>query len=52
MYKEQQVMPEFINLNTSSVSWSQTPSSENFWEYTDDFNNLYSEDQFGYVLQP
>lgn len=52
MYKEQQEMPELINLNTSLVSWSQTPSSENFWEYTDDFENLYSDSQYGYVLQP
>lgn len=52
MYEEQQDMPEMINLNTSLVSWSQTPSSENFWELTDEFKALYSEDQFGYVLEP
>ncbi len=51
MYKEEQRMPEMINLSPSNVAWSQTPSSEGFWEYTDDFEALYSEDDFGYILE-
>ena len=48
MYKEEQEMPQMINLGWSS--WSQTPSSENFWEYTTELNSLYSETEDGYVL--
>lgn len=50
MYKEQQEMPEMVNLNTSKVEWSQTPDSKDFWEYTPEFEALFSEDQEGYVL--
>jgi hypothetical protein len=28
LYKEEQIDPEMINLDSSNVSWSQTPSSE------------------------
>lgn len=51
LYTEQQKMPIMHNL-TGDASWSQTPSSEDFWSYTEDFENLYSEEQLGYVLQP
>lgn len=50
LYKEQQDFPEMINLETSGVEWNQTPWAEDFWEYTSDFDSLYSEDQDGYVL--
>lgn len=50
LYKEEQEYPEMVNLNVSNVEWSQTPTAEDFWEYTEDFNNLYSEDEEGYVL--
>jgi hypothetical protein len=43
-------MPQMINLNPSQVTWSQEPSGEAFWEYTDEFNSLYVEDQEGYVI--
>jgi len=43
VYKEEQVDPEMINLDSSNVTWTQTPDSENFWEYTDEFNALYSD---------
>lgn len=49
VYKEEQEMPQMVNLGGSS--WSQTPSAENFWEYTTEFNALYSETEDGYVLQ-
>lgn len=49
VYKEEQVMPEMVSLS-SNVSWSQTPTGEDFWEYTDSFNALYSEDEDGYLV--
>lgn len=52
LFKEEQKMPELYNLNPNSVTWSQTPSSEWFWEYTQDFDNLYSESELWYVLNP
>ena len=50
MYKEQQDFPEMINLDTDNVEWVQTPWKEDFWEYSEAFNELYSDDQDGYVL--
>lgn len=50
LYKEEQEMPTMVNLSPSNVIWSQTPNWENFWEYTADFNNLYSEEDLWYVL--
>jgi len=50
LYKEEQSDPEMINLDSTNVSWTQTPNAENFWEYTDEFNELYSELEEGYVL--
>jgi len=51
MYKEQQEMPEMVNLNTSKVEWSQTPDSKDFWEYTPEFEALFSDEQDWYVLK-
>ncbi|MDD2907844.1 MAG: hypothetical protein PHH98_04330 [Candidatus Gracilibacteria bacterium] len=50
LYKEQQEMPEMVNLNTSKVEWSQTPDSKDFWEYTPEFEAVFSTEQDGYVL--
>ncbi len=52
IYTEQQEMPVMYNLDESNVSWSQTPSSEDFWTYTEEFESLYSDEQLGYVLEP
>jgi hypothetical protein len=43
LYKEEQVDPEMINLSSGNVQWIQTPSSDGFWEYTEEFNKLYSD---------
>lgn len=51
MYKEQQEMPEMVNLNTSKVEWSQTPDSKDFWEYTPEFEAMFSSEQDWYVLK-
>jgi len=50
LYTEQQEMPEMVNLNTAKVEWSQTPDSKDFWEYTPEFEALFSDEQDGYVL--
>ncbi len=50
LYKEEQEMPVMVNLNPSNVTWTQQPSEENFWEYTTEFNNLYSEEDLWYIL--
>jgi len=50
VFKEEQEMPEMIALSPSEASWSQTPSGDGFWEYTEAFNALYSEDEDGYIL--
>lgn len=52
LYKEVQKMPEMINLDESKVAWSQVPSSEDFWEYTQDLETIHDEDLQGYVLTP
>lgn len=49
MYKEEQEMPEMLSLS-AGATWSQTPSGADFWEYTDEFDALYSEDEGGYIL--
>jgi len=51
LYKEEQRMPEMFNLNPDYVAWSQTPSAEWFWQYSDDFDALYSEEDLGYILE-
>ena len=50
LYKEEQIDPEIINLNNSNVSWIKTSEDENFWKYTDEFNALYDDEKWGYVL--
>lgn len=52
LYKEEQRDPQMVNLSPSNVTWTQVPDSNNFWEYTDELNNLYNEDDFWYVLDP
>jgi hypothetical protein len=39
-----------INLYPSLVKWEDSPSKANFWEYTSEFNDLYREEEEGYVL--
>lgn len=51
LYKEIQEEPRFVNLNPDNTEWSQVPSSEGFWEYTSEFDNIYSEAEDGYVLE-
>ena len=51
VYKEIQEEPRLINLDSQNVEWGQVPSSEGFWEYTSEFDNLYSEAEDGYVLE-
>jgi len=51
LYKEEQKMPMMINLNSNNVSWSQTPSSDWFWEYTQEFDSLYSQEDEWYILE-
>jgi len=50
LFKEEQLDPEMINLNTDNVSWTQSPDKDNFWTYTDEFNALYNDEYEGYVL--
>jgi len=50
LFKEQQDFPRMVNLASDVVTWSQDPSSEDFWEYTPEFNNLFSADEEGYIL--
>lgn len=48
MFKEEQAMPRMLSLNGSN--WSQSPSADNFWEWTPELEALYSESEQGYVL--
>ncbi len=50
VYKEEQRMPEMIPLGGSS--WTEVKASDglDFWQYTPEFDNLYSESDGGYVL--
>ncbi len=50
VYKEEQEMPSIVNLWQINSSWVQTPSSTNFWEYTDEFNSLYSDTEQWNIL--
>ncbi len=52
IYKEEQKFPFMINLSEGLVSWSQTPSAENFWEYTQEFEDKLDAKEEGYVLAP
>ena len=51
LYKEIQEDPRLLNLSPDLVEWSQVPSSQGFWEYTTEFDNIYSEAEDGYVLE-
>lgn len=51
LFKEIQNEPNLINLDPTNVQWTQNPSSEGFWEYTTEFDNLYSELEWGYILE-
>lgn len=51
LYKEEQKMPEMLNLNPNNVLWSQTPSVDWFWEYSTEFDALYNENELWYVLE-
>lgn len=51
LYKEEQTMPTMINLWADKVSWSQTPSGgDAFWQYSKDFETMYSTGQEAYVI--
>ena len=50
MYKEEQKLPFMQDISSGAAMWSQVPDSENFWEYSDEFNALYDSKQEGYVL--
>ena len=50
LYKEEQAFPVMLNLNQEKVEISTNPSEDDFWEYTDEFSELYSEEQEWYIL--
>ena len=50
LYKEEQEMPTMINLWWENASWAKSPSDAWFWEYSDDFEALYSDDEQWYIL--
>ena len=50
LYKEEQKMPSLISLDSDNVVWSQTPSADWFWEYSEEFDSLYSEDEEWFIL--
>lgn len=49
--KDEQEMPKMVDLSGGNTLWSQTPSSLDFWEYTEEFDALYSEDDDAYILE-
>ena len=51
VYKEEQKMPFMVNLSEGNVTWSQTPGADGFWEYTPEFNNLFSQKDEGHILK-
>lgn len=51
LYKEEQEMPRMINLDSWNVNWAQTPESAWFWEYTKEFDSLYSDKEEWYILK-
>jgi len=51
VYKEIQEDPRLVNLSPDQTQWFQLPSSQWFWEYTSEFDNIYSEAEDGYVLE-
>lgn len=48
VFKEEQKMPFIIEIG--NAVWSMVPDSENFWEYSDQFNDLYDSKEQGYIL--
>jgi hypothetical protein len=48
LYKEEQKKPFMVALN--SAVWWQTPDVDWFWEYSSEFDALYSEDEEWYIL--
>lgn len=50
IFKEEQRLPEMINLGGTNTSWSQVPSADDFWEYTEEFDALYDMENEGYLL--
>ncbi|MDA9129309.1 hypothetical protein N9J72_02425 [Candidatus Gracilibacteria bacterium] len=50
VYKEEQVMPKMIPLNGSSWTDIKASDSVDFWQYTPEFEALYSDSEEGYVL--
>ncbi len=52
IYKNEQSFPKMINLWWDKSSWSQIPWSDGFWEYTSDFESLYSSWQQAHVINP
>lgn len=52
VYKEEQTMPFMLNLAWDKTSWSQIPWADNFWEYTPEFDALFSSWQEAYVIAP
>lgn len=52
LYKLEQTMPSLVEFDTQKVTWAYTPSADGFWEYSPEFESIYSEDEDGYVLEP
>lgn len=50
LYKEEQKMPNLVNLDSTGAIWSQTPWTDGFWEYSKDFDALYSDVEEWYIL--
>ena len=48
LYKDEQDMPSMKSIN--ETTWTQLPDAEKFWEYTEDLNQYYSEEEWGYIL--
>ena len=50
VYKEEQVMPKMISLGGASWTEIKASDSVDFWQYTPEFEALYSDSDEGYVL--
>jgi hypothetical protein len=51
LFKVEQDLPEMKNLDPDNMVVKQIPGSTGFWEFTSDFNKLYSADEEGYILK-
>ncbi len=51
MYWDGQDMPFMVNLSEWEVEWKQEPSSDKFWEFTEELKKLYNEEKLGYLLK-